>query len=169
MGQLSVICQQKQPFRILIQPSHRKQVFSASVLNQFNDRFLPGILRSRDNACRFVQHNVFIFNIGHRCAFPEHRILIRYLEFGPGHRFLIDFCKTFTNAQFDFASAAHAHFCQIFIQSHLTATAIPKDIYSLTFRRIPSPIRENVRRHRQYTIRLEVHRILPAFHILNIL
>ena len=76
MCKRTVVCDQKETFCIYIQTPYRKKSLSSIFLfNIVENRFISGVLRCADTACRLVKKIVYIF----RCSknfLPVHNHLI---------------------------------------------------------------------------------------------
>ena len=87
MCKRTVVCDQKETFCIFIQTPYRKKSLSSIFLfNIVENRFISGVLRCADTACRLVKKIVYIF----RCS----------MNFLPVHNHLI-FAKKFKNFELE--------------------------------------------------------------------
>ncbi|MNI59377.1 hypothetical protein D3C73_1145360 [compost metagenome] len=117
MGQLAVIRQQQQSFRILIQSADRKR-FEQRVLRleQIQHRPVPFIFGCRQNSSRFIHHQINIFTVADRLPRHFDFVLVRVymitavLDYRPVHG-----NQSLLRLLADFAAGADAHMGQHFI------------------------------------------------------
>jgi hypothetical protein len=77
LGQFTIIGQQEQPFRVIIQPTYRKQ--SLFQIDQIDDGWTTlRIVGCRDYASRFVEHHIgAVMNFPNRPAIDQYLIVFR--------------------------------------------------------------------------------------------
>ena len=75
MSKISVICKQQKPARILIKAAYRKQLQRLQFRRkQVENRFLPPVLGSAEDAGRLIKHEIAKLHIAERFAVKDYRV-----------------------------------------------------------------------------------------------
>ena len=81
MRQLSVIGEEQQPFRILVQTPHRGDVGSIYTSEQIQHRPIPGILCGGNHPLGLVEHVVAKTGVSHHLPVQADQVFLRNLLF----------------------------------------------------------------------------------------
>ena len=135
MGEISVVGDHKEPFRIPVQPAHREEVFPHILLfDQVQDRFLPSVLGGADDAGRLMEHVVDIFFVGDLPAPEGNDIFLCHLPSGILFDLPVDQSKACPDPFFKFAPGPCPHIGQVPVQakrlspcgfSHVSPSMLP--------------------------------------------